>query len=124
MLPEKRGSPSYSGACRSGWVWPDRTSGVFVTDPMGGFPPVKPGDNGPDQPVLAHGASTCEGTLHNVCAVPIFAGIPLAGLISAVAATRRREYRWACYSAVSSFFDGGQLRADGSGIRWRVTLLR
>jgi hypothetical protein len=78
-------------------------SGVFVTDPMGGFPPMKPGEDGHDEPVLHQGPSTREGTLHNVCAVPIFAGIPLAGLASAVAATRCREYRWACYSAVSSF---------------------
>ena len=63
---------------------------------------MKPGEGGPDEPVIAQGASTREGTLHNVCAVPIFAGIPLASLASAVAAARRREYRWACYSAASS----------------------
>jgi hypothetical protein len=78
-------------------------SGGFVTDPMGGFPPMKRGEDGHDDSALSQGPSTRDGTLHNICGVPIFSGIPLAGLVSAVAATRRREYRWACYSALSSF---------------------
>jgi hypothetical protein len=77
-------------------------SGVFVTDPMGGFPRVTPGADGSGNAVLAETATTREGPLHNVCAVPIFAGIPLAGLASAVAAKRRGHYRWAYYSAASS----------------------
>jgi len=77
-------------------------SGVFVTDPMGGFPPVEPCDEGSNDAALAETAPTREGKLHNVCAIPIFAGIPVAGLASAVAAARRRDYGWATYSAGSS----------------------
>ncbi len=77
-------------------------SGVFVTDPMGGFPPVTRGDDGSDDAALAAAAPTREGTLHNVCAIPIFAGIPVAGLASAVVAARRRDFSWATYSAGSS----------------------
>ncbi|MGO9873328.1 MAG: DUF998 domain-containing protein [Acidimicrobiia bacterium] len=77
-------------------------SGVFVTDPMGDFPPVTPMADGPDDDSLAEPAPTREGKLHNVCAIPIFAGIPLAELASAVVAARRGDYRWASYSAASS----------------------
>jgi hypothetical protein len=77
-------------------------SGVFVTDPMGGFPPAIRGEKGPDDAAFAEPAPTREGMLHNVCAVPIFAGIPLAGLVSAVAAARSSDYPWACYSVLSS----------------------
>jgi hypothetical protein len=77
-------------------------SGVFVTDPVGGFPPVISGDGISDDASLPGNALTCEGKLHTICAVPIFAGIPVAGLVSAVAAARNRDYRWAFYSAGSS----------------------
>lgn len=77
-------------------------SGVFVTDPMGGFPPVVCSEDGSNDAARADAATTREGTLHNVCAIPIFAGIPAAGLASAVVAARRRDYRWATYSAGSS----------------------
>jgi hypothetical protein len=45
---------------------------------------------------------TRSGRLHNICAIPIFAGIPVAGLASAAAAIQSKDYRWACYSAGSS----------------------
>lgn len=77
-------------------------SGVFVTDPMGGFPPVEFSEDGSNDAALADTAPTREGTLHNVCAIPIFAGIPVAGLASAVVAARRRDYGWATHSAGSS----------------------
>jgi Protein of unknown function (DUF998) len=78
-------------------------SGVFVTDPIGGFPPEshRDGDRFGDVALTEH-APTLQGTLHNVCAVPIFAGIPVAGLASAVFAARRRDYCWALFSAASS----------------------
>jgi hypothetical protein len=40
--------------------------------------------------------------LHNLCAIPIFAGIPAAALTCAGSAARRREYRWAAYCAGSA----------------------
>jgi hypothetical protein len=69
---------------------------------MGGFPPVESSKDGSKDAGLADTAPTWEGTLHNVCAIPIFAGIPVAQLASAVVATRRRDYGWATFSAASS----------------------
>jgi hypothetical protein len=40
--------------------------------------------------------------LHNLCAIPIFAGIPVAALICAASAARKGKYRWASYSAGSA----------------------
>ena len=75
-------------------------SGLFVTDPVAGFPP-SPGDHheaGRAPSVMP----TREGRLHNLCAIPIFAGIPMAALTCATFAARRGEYRWALYSAGSA----------------------
>lgn len=88
-------------------------SGVFVTDPVGGFPPVTPDEDRSDDGGLAGTALTLEGRLHNICAVPIFVGIPVAGLASAVAAARSRDYRWACYSAGSSLLMAGSFLLFG-----------
>jgi hypothetical protein len=66
-------------------------SGVFVTDPVGGFPE---GQTTPAQP-------TRPGTLHNLFALPIFAGIPAAALLSTWGFARRRDRAWAWHSAAS-----------------------
>jgi hypothetical protein len=71
-------------------------SGAFVTDPVGGFPP--PSSDGDK----AGTAPSRSGVLHNLFAIPIFVGIPLAGMVSAVSSAKRRECRWAGYSAGSS----------------------
>ena len=73
-------------------------SGLFVTDPVAGFPPPSHDQDGADLPV----APTRSGKLHNLCALPIFAGIPAAALTCATSAARRGEYRWASYSASSA----------------------
>jgi hypothetical protein len=62
-------------------------SGLFVTDPVAGFPPVPSEHDDPERERSA--APTLGGELHNVCAVPIFAGIPVAALICATSAARR-----------------------------------
>jgi hypothetical protein len=56
---------------------------------------VRKGEDESKDAALAVTAPTREGRLHNVCTVPIFAGVPLASLASAVAAGRRTDYRWA-----------------------------
>jgi hypothetical protein len=89
-------------------------SGVFVTDPVGGFPPVTAGEGGSGDSAPAETVLTREGTLHNLCAISIFAGIPAAGLASALAAARRRDYRWTCYSAGSSFVMVGSFLPFGA----------
>jgi len=73
-------------------------SGVFVTDPVAGFPPS---EQAPDC-VSPPDAPTRAGKLHNLCAIPIFAGIPAAALTCAASAARRREYGWAAYCAGSA----------------------
>ena len=75
-------------------------SGLFVTDPVAGFRPASRDHDNPDRtPSIAR---TRSGRLHNLCAIPIFAGIPVAALICATSAARRGEYRWASYSAGSA----------------------
>lgn len=75
-------------------------SGLFVTDPVAGFPPSADAPDGTNG-AAPHSASTREGHLHNLCAIPIFAGLPVAALTCAGSAARRAEYRWAVYSAGS-----------------------
>jgi hypothetical protein len=91
-----RAIPALVGAAGLGLVG----SGVFVTDPVGGFPPTE--NPASDGAASATQHLTRTGMLHNVCAVPVFLGIPVAGLIAAASSARRREYLWAAYSAGSS----------------------
>ena len=77
-------------------------SGVFNTDPVGEYRPNAPSDRAEDASGRLPSGSTLEGRLHNLFAIPIFVGIPIAGLVSAIAATRDKNYRWALYSTSSS----------------------
>jgi len=81
-------------------------SGVFVTDYVGDFPR----DAAATRPTRA-------GQMHNLCGIPVFAGIPIAGLVSAAAAVRSGDYRWACYSAGSSTAMAGSLFLFGVAIK-------
>ncbi|MGB0091270.1 MAG: DUF998 domain-containing protein [Solirubrobacteraceae bacterium] len=76
-------------------------SGLFVTDPVAGFPPSEHDPDGIDgaPPIVE---VTREGRLHNLCAIPTFAGIPAAALTCAGSAARRREYRCAGRSPAGS----------------------
>ena len=80
-------------------------SGMFVTDPVAGFPPSALSPEGVEGP--PSGPVTRAGTLHNLCAIPIFVGIPIAALAYSVSAVRRREHRWAVYSAGSAIVMAG-----------------
>jgi hypothetical protein len=86
-------------------------SGVFVTDPVNGFPPVEqaPGDRFPP------GAPTRAGTLHNLCAVPIFLGIPIAAATCAAVAALQRDHRWAAWCAASAIGMAGTTVLFGAG---------
>jgi hypothetical protein len=109
-------------------------SGVFVTDPVGRYPTVTSDEERSDDAVTAAPSPTRECQLHNICAIPIFAGIPVACLISAATAVRKREYLWAFYSTgsslvmVSSFllfgraFGDTSRTADKGGIFQRVSI--
>jgi len=80
-------------------------SGLFVTDYVGDLPYAAP--TGP----------TRAGRMHNLCGIPVFAGIPIAGLASAATAVRSGDYRWACYSAGSSTVMACSLVLFGAAIR-------
>ncbi len=108
-------------------------SGVFVTDPVAGFPPSPRDHDQADRTRSA--APTREGRLHNVSAIPIFAGIPIAALTCATSAAHRGEYRWASYSAGSAIamtsasvllfgvaFGGAPRLAGRGGVLQRVSI--
>lgn len=108
-------------------------SGLFVTDPVAGFPPSAPNREGVDGPEPRVRA-TRAGTLHNLSAIPIFIGIPVAALTCAVSAARTRRYRWAGYSAGSAMlmfgtsllfgaaFDGAPGLAGRGGVFQRISI--
>jgi len=77
-------------------------SGVFVTDPVGGFPPASSDEDEAVTSPPPRAVQSRSGAMHNLSALPIFVGIPLAGVLSGASAFRRREYRWAGYSIGSS----------------------
>jgi hypothetical membrane protein len=68
-------------------------SGLFITDPVSGYPPGTP-----DAP----GDYTTTGALHDLCAIPIFLGIPAAQIAFGSMFVRRRNYGWALYSIGSA----------------------
>jgi hypothetical protein len=65
---------------------------------------------------------TRAGQLHNLCGIPVFAGIPIAGLASAATAVGSGDYRWARYSAGSSTVMVASLLLFGTAIRGRSRL--
>jgi hypothetical protein len=67
-------------------------SGVFVTDPVSGYPPGTPEGMEP----------TVVGWLHQVFALPVLLGLPAAAAIEAGHAWRRGDRVWALYSAKSA----------------------
>jgi Protein of unknown function (DUF998) len=98
-------------------------SGLFVTDPVAGFPAPEPARDGcfGAQPELA---PTRAGRVHNVCAIPIFVGIPAAALVSAASAASRREYRWAAYCAGSGVGMTGNCMLFGAAFGGAPRLIR
>jgi hypothetical protein len=97
-------------------------SGVFVTDYVGDLLSEdsvvnnrRPADASPIRPTRA-------GRVHNLFGIPVFAGIPIAGLASATAAVRSGDYRWACYSAGSSTVMAGSFVLMGAAIRGQCRL--
>ena len=68
-------------------------AGVFVTDPVSGYPPGTP-DQGMEPTVV--------GWLHQVFSLPVLVGLPAAAAIEAAHAWRRGNRVWALYSAKSA----------------------
>jgi hypothetical protein len=97
-------------------------SGLFVTDYVGDLPSEGPDENNRGPADAAPTRPTLTGQMHNLCGIPVFAGIPIAGLVSAATAVRSRDYRWACYSAGSSTVMAGSLLLFGAAIRGQSRL--
>jgi hypothetical protein len=97
-------------------------SGLFVTDYGGDLPSGGPDEKNRGPADAAPTRPTRAGQLHNLCGIPVFARIPIAGLASAATAVRSRDYRWACYSAGSSTVMVGSLLLFGAAIRGRSRL--
>ena len=69
-------------------------SGVWVTDELAG----RRAGSATPEPL----AATRAGRLHNLAALPIFVGLPLAALVSGIAAARYRAWRWSAASAATA----------------------
>ena len=88
----------------SGSVWGPRLiallgigligSGIFVTDPLNGYPPGTP---------IIPTERTPHGILHDLFGIPFFLGLPIACFVFARYFTRKSEHGWACYSRLSGF---------------------
>jgi Protein of unknown function (DUF998) len=68
-------------------------AGIFATDPVNGYPPGVP-DRAEHR--------TRTGVVHELCAVPVMLGIPVAAAVTGVRSAARDERRWAGYSLASA----------------------
>ena len=68
-------------------------SAVFTTDPIGGYPRGT---------AVITEPRTREGLAHDMSAVPVFLGLPVAAVVSGVAAARSGRLAWAVYSGLSA----------------------
>ncbi|MEO3809390.1 DUF998 domain-containing protein [Sphaerisporangium sp. B11E5] len=66
-------------------------AGVFVTDPVNGYPPGTPDK----------GAQTTVGLLHDLFSAPVFLALPIACFVLARRFTGTRQVGWAVYSLVT-----------------------
>jgi hypothetical protein len=89
----------------------------WLTDYVGDFPSEGSDEKNRGPADAAPARPTRAGQLHNLCGIPVFAGIPIAALASAATAVRNRDNRWACYSAGSSAVMAGTLLLFGAAIR-------
>ena len=69
-------------------------AGIFVTDPLNGYPPGTP---------LIPIRRTAHGILHDLFGIRFFLGFPFTGFVFAQRFTRRSQRGWAAYSAISGF---------------------
>lgn len=88
-----RVGPVLVGAAGAGLIG----SGVFVTDPVSGYPPGTP--DAPARP-------TRSGIVHDLCAIPTFLGLPAAQLTFARSFRHAGHPGWARYSTVSACLMG------------------
>jgi Protein of unknown function (DUF998) len=81
-----RAAPALVGAAGAGLIG----SAVFTTDPVSGYPPGT-------HDALTQPSRT--GTAHNLAAVPVFVGLPVAALACGWRSWRQGQHRFGLYSA-------------------------
>jgi hypothetical protein len=67
-------------------------AGIFVTDPLNGYPPGTP---------LIPTDRTTHGILHDLFGIPFFLGLPIISFVFARVFARWGKRGWAAYSAIS-----------------------
>jgi hypothetical protein len=67
-------------------------SGIFVTDPLNGYPPGTP---------VIPTERTTHGILHDLFGIPVFLGLPITCFVFARLFARWGEHSWAWYSRLS-----------------------
>ena len=67
-------------------------SGIFVTDPLNGYPPGTP---------LLPTVRTVHGILHDLFGIPVFLGLPITCLVFGRLFARLGERGWAIYSVIA-----------------------
>jgi hypothetical protein len=72
-------------------------AGVFITDPVSGYPPGTP---------EAPAGFSRTGALHDAFSAPTFLGLPIAQLLFARAFSRDRDRAWASYSRMTAAVTG------------------
>jgi hypothetical protein len=81
-----RAAPGLIGAAGAGLLG----SAAFATDPVSGYPPGTPD-------AIGHPSRT--GTIHNLCGIPVFLGLPAAALTYGWRSWRSGQRRFGLYSA-------------------------
>lgn len=94
--------PVLIGAAAAGLI----AAAVFTTDPVSGYPPGTPD-------ALTHPSRT--GTAHNLAAVPVFLGLPIAAFASAWQSWRAGAHRFGLYSAGTALTMLGTMGLAGAG---------
>jgi hypothetical protein len=103
--------PALIGAAGAGLIG----AAVFPTDPVSGYPPGTPG--APPEP-------SRTGTAHNMAAIPVFLGLPVAALACGWRSWRSGERTFALYSAGTAVTMLATMALAGAGFGQSPRLVR
>jgi Protein of unknown function (DUF998) len=106
-----RAVPTLIGAAGAGLLG----SAGFTTDPVSGYPPGTPD-------TLSHPSRT--GAIHNLCAIPVFAGLPAAALTCGWRSYRRGQRAFGRYSAGTAVTMLAAFVLAGAGFGQSLRLVR
>ena len=106
-----RAVPALIGAAGAGLLG----SAAFTTDPVSGYPPGTPD-------ALSHPSRT--GTIHNLCGIPVFAGLPAAALTYGWRSQRAGQRAVGRYSAGTAVTMLAAIVLAGAGFGQSPRLVR